>query len=263
MKSKITIWRVLFFFLISLITIYIFSLSPTKKYDEEDEASFSKFKKYTYIEINSAVEKSLDSFLDDLIGFEGLYNCSKDFLGIGSDNKKKFIAEVWDKNLKEPISRIIDDRVQILIEDLYNTNNKCINDFKLQGVNIESFSRELRDSLHKNVESRLFVFCSSALDENAINSGIALGAGTSAGLMISKLMKANWITNILSIGVDVFISEVIDSKFRNELKSKIHKDIKEALYLTLEGPNGLFEGIEKHIAAFHDFRRHAVSVVAQ
>ena len=93
MKSKITIWRVLFFFLISLITIYIFSLSPTKKYDEEDEASFSKFKKYTYIEINSAVEKSLDSFLDDLIGFEGLYNCSKDFLGIGSDNKKKFIAE--------------------------------------------------------------------------------------------------------------------------------------------------------------------------
>ena len=263
MESKITIWRILLFFLIFLTIIYIFSSSPTKKYDDEDEASFSKFKKYTHMEINSTVEKSLDSFVDDLIGFKGLYNYSKDFLGIGSDNKKKIIAGVWDKNLKEPISRIIDDRVQILIEDLYNTNNKCINDFKLKGVNIESFSRELRDSLHKNIEGYLFSFCSSAIDENAINSGIVLGAEASAGLIISKLMKATWITNILSISVDVFISEVINNKFRNELKSKIYKDIKEALYLTLDGPNGLFKGIEKHIAAFHAFRRHAVSVVTQ
>lgn len=257
------LWHVILLFCVSIFIIYIVNIPPTKIYDDADDKSFSNFKKYTYAELNNVIDSRLDGFIDDLIGIEGVYNYSKDFLGIGSDNKSRFISKVWDDNLNGPISKIIDDRVKILIDDMYITNNKCVENLKLKGVNVESFDVKLRTSLHENIHKNVLIFSSSAIDENIINTGIALGAGISVGILISSIMKSHWVTRVLSYGMDALVTIVVDSKLKKELKIKLRKNINDALYITLYGTEGLFVKIEKSIKEFHAFRRIAFSEVTK
>lgn len=259
MSSKMK--KILFFIALVIVAALCVYLpkghSATYKFDKIDNANFVQFEKATRAELHSSVDQLLDDFIEDLTGWRSLWNTGKDFLGIGKNNKEQFIVETWSKNFNGPISSIVDARVQMLVSDLYATNVQCVNDLRGTGVEVEGFDRTIKAALENSINNNVVMVSSGAVDQSVLNQGMAIGAGIAAGLIVSKLLKTNFITAIVSLGVDAFVSIIVENKLQEDLKLKLKKDLVAGLDKALDDKNGLFPRLKKSIDSFHVVRAQA------
>ncbi|WP_077071329.1 hypothetical protein [Mailhella massiliensis] len=251
-SSKNTIYLIISLVIIACVCVFLpWKTHPTKTFDDIDNANFQKFKNTTQEELYIAIDQNIDNFIDDLTGLKSIYNAAKDLLHIGNNNKDQFIADIWDKHFNNQISSIIDDRVQILVSDLYTTNIECMNYMKAKGINVEGFDRKIKEDLENSIRANILLISSETIDNSIINQVISIGAGTAAGAALSKVLKTNFITTILSFGVDALVSCIVDEKLHNELKNDLKNDIKKSLDDTLSSDGGLFTRIKTNIDYFH------------
>lgn len=95
-------------------------------------------------------------------------------------------------------------------------------------------------------------------DEATINSAIAIGVGSVAGLTATAF-KSNKITYLIGLAIDLIVSAVIDNKLSSELKTKIKNELITALDSALNGKNGLYQQIKAGIDKFHKERADEIS----
>lgn len=252
-----------FLFLIALVIVAALCVylpkghSATYAFDKIDNANFVQFKEMTRSELHSAVDQMLDDFIEDLTGWRSLWNTGKDFLGIGKNNKEQFIVETWSKNFNGPVSSIVDARVQMLISDLYAINAQCVNELRSTGIEVEGFDRAIKVALEKSIKHNVVEVSSGVVDRSVINQGIAVGAGIAAGLLVSKLLKSNFITAVVSLGVDAFVTLIVENRLQNDLKLKLKQDLIAGLDNALDDKDGLFPRLKESIDNFHIVRAKA------
>lgn len=226
-------------------------------YQNKDIDSYNKFKKELSIELNNLVEDEADNFLDDLQSVKMIYK-SLTF------KKEEYIHELYQKHFGNKFEELVNQRVTVLIEDLWNNQDVMFNELTSLKASISpSLKDELRVKLIKNFNEKGYKETETVSNLTFGAAIIASGVASGVASVVTKGMKGNLVTFIIAIIIEPFIENKINKEVKNYSKPKVVSRINNVINdLLTDKNNGLLVEIERNINNYHFEEKKMIMRVA-
>ena len=230
-------------------TIVRYSVNPLKKFDDIDTTNYIKFTTNLEIEVTNIINNNVSQFVDEMTSFEAVK------ISI-LDDKNKYAEKLWNKYFNDEIQKLINERVGILVVDLWNNNESLIRVIELDNklVKVKGFDKNLRDDIFSTIKLKGIKLSTAAIDQAITNQVIALGTAAVAGAGVSKLLKSNLISLIVGIFVDYGVDHYLNTKIKKQFCENLSIQINDTIIKSFNEDDGFYDKINSEITSFHKKR---------